>query len=816
METPGARYPGIKRPDTECSEASSTTSSDSTGSESSGSCKWRDDGAMGDLTPNLGLDTPEGVENRSLDSPASENGINHKRSPSRKPPARPYSSEQASTHAAAQQSPRGETSGQDFDGQAKEKAIELINEDVEQSVFDDYWEDFEREQEEEEKERLLAHAKSQKRPDEDSEDSPKDHVKAGSHEDSRNVLLRPTGEELGPDDPDDSDDPDSWSWGSQQNNTTMEDDQRFSPPSVKSWSPPSSKGAGNHSTDDLPWSGHLRSLAPICRTSSEDSVPEQIETGLGDVYEGVGGADPFLSCRVPSSSTESMSAVDRDDATPTAPESKSRLAFASQTESPAPAALMRDVGVNAIDIDKSRIETRKSVSEAESTTTQEQQVPGEQLMLTPRDAKSKQWPTPPQIPKIEATKDPDLPPSNQLQTAAEEEMFTLGIPTLRDGSSSPKEPPKNLPQKESQVIEVQHPKNQPQEEPPAVEKPLPEHEAPEEPSVAEKQPSENGPEEEPAVVEVLPFKEQPEPEASTFMPLIPMLILQFLSLVSPPEWSAPARELFEEKFLGISDDSLRPKSRRHDSKRRPRGQEVSETEDIVEPMPDQEAPKELLSEAKANIAKETSGGESSRGGPSAEQQSGGSQPESEQLPATVQALSIPNKLAPKQPIEEAPANDPESLARAIVMDQFNAWLDLLTLFHCLSERAYVGSIATYQWLRHGGDTENIPETAPVLPIVFNSRASGYILLMHFMALIHFYVLTGLQRERLIWMLANRQTRNYLLERVARYGSGGQPLWADWDLVWKLEELFEMGTGTVGMLWGGTNWLIAAGAGLVVG
>lgn len=137
-----------------------------------------------------------------------------------------------------------------------------------------------------------------------------------------------------------------------------------------------------------------------------------------------------------------------------------------------------------------------------------------------------------------------------------------------------------------------------------------------------------------------------------------------------------------------------------------------------------------------------------------------------------------------------------SLVRIVLMDQVNAWLDLLNLLDIIRENALVWCIAGYQTIRHMSNPEYNRETRKARPIALKSRQTVYILVVYFVVVIHLYVLMGLRRERHIWTQANRTTRRYLLGRIHRYGAGRQPFWMDWDLAWSPRELVEVVTKVV--------------------
>jgi hypothetical protein len=684
MKSDGTRHPQIRQPDMNHSETSSTPGPQGTDEESNGSYMWHDDGAMGDLTPNLGPDSPVDAEIRNHDDSGSETGggyfshkdirepeshtsldegldredrggretqrnatgsketkgqesmskevRDHKTGgqqtwPTNSPPMGCPASDQAAIDASAQQNPRREALSQKLVDRFREETIQEFGE----AVFDDYWEDFMREQEEK-KGRLLPDARAIKEgPRKDSEESPKDHSTGRFGEGSWEESLRPLGEGFKPGS---LDDPDSWSWASKQNNRMATASDASSPPSAASWSPPSKHSSGLPWTRDLLWSGRQSTLASVCRVSSEKTVPVEIETGLGDVYEGAGTADLYPSCHKPSSCADWKRPSDHGDPAPTTPRNKSRDTFISNNRSSALAFSIRDSGVHTMGIEDIRLENNRSDIRVQSPTSDKQQLRAKEDSPTPEDEEPEQWLTPPQTPKSTENGGCDPPSANLVQSTARK------------------------------------------------------------PSALEKAS---------AAAEVLQAHEDAPHEA-----------------------------------------------------------QPSKKEILAEQGPERRPVNELLSEAEASDR-----------GQLRERERG-----LDQLAAAEETLPTARRLVPKQSIADADGTG--SLLRVIVADHFNAWLDLLNLLHAAYERLYVWSNVSYQRLRHVGDAENTPEMPACPPIVLGSRVSGYILMMHAMLMIHLYVLSGLQRERLIWMMANRRTREYLLERIARFGGGRQQVWADWS------------------------------------
>lgn len=144
------------------------------------------------------------------------------------------------------------------------------------------------------------------------------------------------------------------------------------------------------------------------------------------------------------------------------------------------------------------------------------------------------------------------------------------------------------------------------------------------------------------------------------------------------------------------------------------------------------------------------------------------------------------------------------------MDQVNAWLDLVNLLDTLVEEGQDWCVTGYQKVRHMTDPGYIAEKATrvtrVRRVTLNSRLSVYILVMHIVVMMNAYTFASLQQERHVWATANRTTRQYLLERIHRYGGGGQPLWLNFDLAWGLD-LGEVGAKGMSLLRDGMNGLM---------
>ena len=587
-----------------------------------------------------------------------------------------------------------------------------------EEVVDDYWEEFLREQEQN-KQRLLPDAEAKKGPRKDSKQSSEDHSTDRSDKDySWEASLRPLEEGFKPGSLDDLD---SWSWASMQNNRMAKASDTSSPPLARPWSPLSEQSGGHIRMPDLPWSSRQNTLASVCRVSSENTAPVDIETGLGEVYEGAGTADRYPSCHRPFNCADWKRSSDREDPALTTPKSKSRNAFVLDNRSSALASSVRDPGLYTMGIEDIRLEKNKSDIRVQSPTSDGQQLRAKEEPATPEDEEPEQWVTPPQTPNSTEAGGCGPPAASLVRS-------TKGKPSA----------PENVSTATEGVQANEH----------------------------------ASPEAQPSKIQL---------ERQMFQPLnyLAKPIVQVSSLISSLRWFTSAQNLTEETLPKLSVPT---------SKGQPSRGESSKEEMLAEQGLERRSLNEVLSKVKASGAEASDRGQLMDGGHG-----------SDQPAAAEETLPTARRLVFKQSIANVDTDGTGGFLKAIVADHFNAWLDLLTLFHAICERFYVWSTISYQRLRLVGDAENTPELPTCPPIVLGSRVSGYILFMHAMLTIHLYVLSGLQRERLIWMMANQRTREYLLERMARYGGGGQLVWADWDLLWSPQELWEMMVGATVML-----------------